>query len=1007
MDGQRWRVALLGVSGIGLLTLGLACLVRAHGLQTRLDHAQVGGEVQRALLPALQRGDGERRLRPLVDALMQRPDLALYALAVYDAEGVLLTRAGMVEHLRLPLLPASIQDRARSAWYALIGSVGSRRLFAEDRRLLGSVAYSLDAGDVEGVRIEALAALRLAGWFALALAVPIGLMFGLAVRRRLRTPPPWAGRADPLRQTPNVSSWGADPRALGDRAGEVMDALGYGLVLIDRDGRVRHLNTTAERLTGWSGADAAGRMHYSVVHLCDAADGDARLSLIEHALAHGRPRAAASAELRQRHGGHTPVEAVAHPMRDRRGALDTVTLLFRDQTAHRREIEALRREVRLSQAVVDHLDEGLLTTDLAGVVRSANARAERMFGYSRDELVGFTVAKLMPVPFLNLPAIRITDYVPGRSQSRPPKVVGWRKDATTFPVDLWVQPMRVDGADGLVVIVRDLSERQRGENLATRLGRLLDAASEEIYIFDAQTLRFLEVNRGARRNLGYDAEALVRMTPLDISEDLSEDGLRNFLARLHGGERDDLVYRCRHRRADGSTYPVEVRLHYSRAEEPPVFLAIASDISERLAAERKLDQLAYFDALTGLPNRVMLHDRLSQALLAAQRGARMLGVFFLDLDRFKAINDEYGHEVGDQVLRAVADRLRAVVRPSDTVARLSGDEFVLLTPGLRSAEDAALLAHKVLERFAQPLDLPGLSITCRPSIGITLYPLDESDADGLLRHADQAMYQAKQAGRGCFRLYTLHIDPKRLRQLELERELHAAVALNQFHLEFTPALAADGRARALLARLRWLHPRHGWVEQGEIFQAAGRAGLVADIELWMICAACERLRAAAAAALPLLPQVLPLSGWQLRDREFLGHLTGLIDRYAVPVSALVLALTPDGQVEAATHHPHLDPLIARGLRFGLRDFNRVPDTLPLPLSHALMHASLSADAAAVARLRAALDAAALLVAVGVDDADTRARCEKLGVDCMAGVAVAPTLPAAALNDWLRNARVDA
>ncbi len=189
-------------------------------------------------------------------------------------------------------------------------------------------------------------------------------------------------------------------------------------------------------------------------------------------------------------------------MRNRQGVLDGVTLLFRDLTPYRRELESLRREVRLSQAVVDHLDEGLLTTDLAGVVRSANARAERMFGYSRDELVGFTIAKLMPVPFLNVPTIRITDYVTGRGNGKLPKVVGWRKDATTFPVELWVQPMRAEGSEGLVVIVRDISERLRGENLATRLGRLLDAANEEVYIFDAQTLRFLEVNRGARRNLG-------------------------------------------------------------------------------------------------------------------------------------------------------------------------------------------------------------------------------------------------------------------------------------------------------------------------------------------------------------------------------------------------------------------------------------------------------------------------------------------------------------------------
>jgi diguanylate cyclase (GGDEF)-like protein/PAS domain S-box-containing protein len=896
---------------------------------------------------------------------------------VRDAEGVLLARAGSFEGLRLPLVPAAPQQRMRDFLYALVGSAGEQRLYAAEQRLIGSVEYHLDPGSVDGIRVEALAALRLAGWLSMALALPVALMFMLGVRRLRRTPPPWINRADPRRQQ-IPDSWGAaDLGEFRDRAGEVMDALGYGLLVADREGRVRYLNGRAERLTGWSSADAQGRMHYSVVHIADGDDN--QQGPAERALSQGRAQPTLPGVLRHRHGDSVPVEAIAYPMRNRKGVLDGVTLLFRDTTPHQRELEALRREARLSQAVVDHLDEGLLTTDLAGVVRSANARAERMFGYSRDELVGFTVSKLMPVPFLNTPSIRIADYVAGRGGTKLPKVVGWRKDATTFPVELWVQPMRAEGSESLVVIVRDVSERLRGENLATRLGRLLDNANEEIYIFDAQSLYFLEVNRGARRNLGYGSEQLARMTPLDISEELTEDSLRHFLSSLRSGEKDHLVYRCRHKRTDGSSYPVEVRLNFSREEEPPVFMAIASDISERLAAEETLNQLAHYDALTGLPNRVMLYDRLQQALLAAQRGARLLGVYFLDLDRFKQINDTHGHEVGDQVLRAVAERLRAAVRPSDTVARLSGDEFVLLAPGLRTAEDAEFLAQKLLDAFAQPLDLPGLSIDQRPSIGVTLYPLDDSDVDGLLRHADHAMYQAKQAGRGCWRLYTMHIDPQRQRQLDLERGLHAAVALNQFQLQFQPAVDVRDHAQALLGRLRWQHPQYGWIEQTETLQAAGRAGLVADVELWQICEACEYLHAQHAAAPPL---ILTVSGWQLRDREFVGHLLQLLDRYRVPGSALVLALTPDGLAEAADRHPDSQRLIERGLRFALRDFNRVPAQSPLPLSFAL---------AAPAQFDVAMPDGMKIIAVGVDDGAMLQRARAAGIALLAGAAVATTV----------------
>lgn len=976
-DRQKWLVALAGSCALTLLAQGFWCLYEGRRLQTRLDHVYVAAETQRVLAPMLLEDAGLRQLRPLVDQLLRRPDLGLRRLAVFDAQGVLLTQAGSFEGLRLPVVPAVVQQRLREALYALVGSGGQQRLFAAERRLLGSIDYHIDPGSVDGVRVEALAALRLAGWISAVLALPVALMFVLGLRRLQRAPPPWIGRIDPRRPL-TEDHWGAvDLGEFRDRAGEVMDALGYGLLVADREGRVRYLNTTAERLTGWSAADAQGRMHYSVLHI--GSDEAAQQGPAERALTQGRSQPIVAGLLRRRHGDTVPVEALAYPMRSRQGVLDGVTLLFRDTTPHQREIDALRREVRLSQAVVDHLDEGLLTTDLAGVVHSANARAERMFGYSRDALVGFTVSKLMPVPFLNNPSIRIADYAAGRGAGKLPKVVGWRQDATTFPVELWVQPMRAEGAESLVVIVRDVSERLRGENLATRLGRLLDSANEEIYIFDAQSLGFLEVNRGARRNLGYSAEQLARMTPLEISEELNAESLSHFLASLRDGERDHLVYRCRHRRADGSSYPVEMRLNFSREEEPPVFMGIATDISERLAAEARLNQLAHFDALTGLPNRVMLYDRLQQALLAAQRGARLLGVFFLDLDRFKQINDTHGHEVGDQVLRAVAERLRATLRPSDTVARLSGDEFVLLAPGLRTAEDAEFLAQKLLDAFSQPLDLPGLSIDQRPSIGVTLYPIDDSDADGLLRHADRAMYQAKQAGRGCWRLYSMHIDPQRQRQLDLERGLHAAVALNQFQLQMQPVVDGSGAQQALLARLRWQHPQYDWIEQTETLQAAGRAGLVADVELWQICEACEYLHALPGLASPV---ILAVSGWQLRDRQFVGHLLQLLDRYHVPGAALVLALTPDGLAEATDRHPDSQRLIERGLRFALRDFNRVPTPLPLPLSHAL---------AAAPQFDVAMPPGVSVIAIGVDDAATLARARAAGIGLIAGGVVAASV----------------
>lgn len=1000
------------VAGV-LAALAIYCLGHAARMQARLDHAHTGDRLVAALRSELLAGAGTRALRPLAQRLLREPGSPLRYLAVFDDQGVMLTRAGVFQNLEVPLAPEIVSTGLRRLLYALSGSPGRRRVLDEQGRLLGSFEYRLAPGVSAGVREEAVEHLRMTGWVALILTLPMLTVPVLMWWRAGRRVPEWARRADPRALLPATAPASGNPAAAAMdefrmRAGHVMDALAYGIIATDRDGRVRYLNATAERLTGWSLADARGRLVYSICHVLGADDAP-QPSAAERALQQVGDVPATAARLRARHGEVRAVETMACLLRARDGAVDGVTMVLRDNSRQAGEMDALKREARLSQAVVDHLDEGLLMTDPAGVVRFANARAERMFGYSRHELEGFTVTKLMPVPFLNTPGVRITDYVGSRSGQRLPKVVGWRKDATTFPVELWVQTMNFDDTSGLVVIVRDISERLRGENLATRLGRLLDSALEEVYIFDAQTLYFLEVNRGARRNLAFGAEELARMSPLDISADLDSETFQNYLGRLRGGEQEHLVYRCAHRRQNGSTYPVEVRLNFSREEEPPVFMAIAVDISERVVAEEKLQHLAHHDSLTGLPNRVMLYDRMEQARLSVQRSAHLMGVFFLDLDRFKQVNDLHGHEVGDLVLKAVAERLKVAVRPTDTVARLAGDEFVVLATGMRTPEDATFLAQKLLDRFAQPLDIPGIEIVSRPSIGITIYPLDESDVEGLLRHADSAMYEAKQAGRGCYRMFSTEVDPDKRRRLELEREIHSAVALNQFHLQMTPVLDVEhDTVRAALSNLYWMHPRYGRIEHDELMRAAGRAGLLGDLELWQVCHACEHHLSARQRGLPLLPFVIGISGWQLRDPQFTGHVLELLDRYKAPGDRLLLAMTPDGMAEAESMHPETERLLARGVRLALRDFNAAP-AIDSAVSVALLIAPeriAGDERAARAMLAAAAARGAAVVAYGVTQPQQRARWTQLGCYLLAGSAVQPAMEARQAISWLEGRTVD-
>ncbi|HUP92227.1 MAG TPA: diguanylate cyclase [Solimonas sp.] len=1021
-DGRRLAAPTASLAfGTVLLALGLLNLGAAGRLQGTLNHGYALGFAQAALrAPLAVEAGPSRRLRAAIDDLLRRADIGFRFVAVRNAEGILLARAGELEDVSLPWLPAAARETVRRFLYRLTGSYNGGRVLAGDGRMLGSVEYSLADGVVRAVRDEALDQLRLSGWLAAGVGMLL-LGFGLhALRGRPREAPAWTQRLDAAR-TPAAS-----PVATGvplvdllrQRAGGALDALQYGLISADRDGRVRGLNVTAERMTGWPPADARNRVIYSVFHPQDDTD-EPMVTAAEAALREGRDQPPLECRLRGRDGSVLPIEMMACLVRDGSGAVEGVALLFRDTSVRARTLDELRRQSRLSLAVVDHLDEGVLMTDPAGVVRFANARSQRMFGYGREELEGFTVTKLMPVPFLNTPGIKLTDYVAAKSAGKLPKVVGWRKDATTFPVELWVQPMKAEGSDGLVVIVRDISERLRGENLATRLGRLLDSALEEVYIFDAHSLYFLEVNRGARRNLGYRPEALSRMTPLDISSDLDSTTFQGYLGRLRGGELDHLIYRCTQRRQDGTLYPVEVRLNFSREEEPPVFMAIAVDISERQAAEQKLNHLAHHDALTGLPNRSTLYDRLKQALLSAGRSTRMVGVYFVDMDRFKQINDTHGHEVGDQVLKVAAERIKECLRESDTVARIGGDEFVIIGQGMRSMADAEQLAQKILERFGERTVIDGVEIALSPSIGLTLYPVDEADAEELVRHADQAMYRAKQAGRARYAVFDVEVDPERKRRIELERDIHAAVALNQYELLLEPVLDAGQKVRAVLTGFAWRHPKFGRVEAAETLHSAQRAGLLADLELWLVCHVCEQFHIAGQQGTPLVPAVVDISGFQLRDPDFATHLFALLERYQVTPGMLVLALTVEGIGEVRSGAgPGLRKLVQRGVRFALRGFNGGFEQLNrdagLPLDFVLLApeaaAALAQGGEPAAALRRALDTARgqrrQVIATGVDTAAVREAALAAGCSGVSGPLLGAVMTARECAGWLAKQRVE-
>jgi diguanylate cyclase (GGDEF)-like protein len=264
---------------------------------------------------------------------------------------------------------------------------------------------------------------------------------------------------------------------------------------------------------------------------------------------------------------------------------------------------------------------------------------------------------------------------------------------------------------------------------------------------------------------------------------------------------------------------------------------------QRRQQQAGMERLAFYDSLTGVANRLLFLDRSGLAIAQAKRSSGTVAIAFIDIDRFKLVNDSYGHNVGDEVLRGVATRLRDHLRGGDTVARFGGDEFTVLMPGLRNADDVSAIATKLLDVFRLPLRIGGRDIMVTASVGISLYPGDADEAEALLRHADSAMYRAKQRGGDNFQIYTREIDLHARQELELEARLRLALARNEFVLYYQPRVdVARTRVVGFEALLRWNDPDRGIVPPAEFMHAAEVSGLIVPIGQWAIQTACRQAK---------------------------------------------------------------------------------------------------------------------------------------------------------------------
>jgi diguanylate cyclase (GGDEF)-like protein len=340
------------------------------------------------------------------------------------------------------------------------------------------------------------------------------------------------------------------------------------------------------------------------------------------------------------------------------------------------------------------------------------------------------------------------------------------------------------------------------------------------------------------------------------------------------------------------------------------------------AANQQLRHLATHDALTGLPNRVLLDDRLQQAIAHAGRDKRSFAVLVCDLDRFKLINDSLGHRAGDELLQEVARRLNAVVRTADTVARCGGDEFVLIGTSIAGSEEAADLAARVMHALQAPVRIAAIDIHTSPSIGIAMYPDDGESVQALLAHADAAMYFAKQNGRGNFRRYVAGMHAGTEERVQLESDLHNAVTENQFELYYQPKVDTQtGEVRSAEALIRWMHPSRGVVSPAEFIPLAEECGLIGAIGGWVVREACRQARAWQIAGVPALRVSVNLSASQFRDSGLVDGVRRALDDAGLEARYLEVELTESAVMSDPEQSiAVLEQLSAMGVLVSVDDF---------------------------------------------------------------------------------------
>jgi diguanylate cyclase (GGDEF)-like protein/PAS domain S-box-containing protein len=777
---------------------------------------------------------------------------------------------------------------------------------------------------------------------------------------------------------------------------------------VDRQWQITYFNAEAERLLEVSRQDALGQ------ELWDVAP-ELASSFYKHFAQ------ALNRQQREEFEGYYPplhkfFETHLYPSEE------GLWVFFRDVTERRRNEAALRESSARSQAVLQNILDGIVTIDGNGLITGFNRAAEQIFGYRADEIMGRSVTLLMPEPYRSQHDMFVRRYLSTHEDTqalgRTREVTGMRQDGSVFPLEIALSEASQHEQPLFIAVLRDLTERRAAEENMRLAAKVFDNSVEGIVVTDA-TGRILRVNRAFSAITGYTEEEILGKTPAVLKSGRhGEDFYQTMWARLKAdGKWQGEIW---NRRKTGEVYPewLSINLLPEASGQVSHYVAIFSDISEKKEAEQRIHHLAYYDPLTELPNRTMFHGRLLQAMAEAKRNQRMVALLYIDLDRFKNINDTLGHFIGDELLKEAARRLLNSVRECDTVARLGGDEFVIMLTDVNHETGIAHIAQQVLAVMGGPFELLGHEVFVTTSVGISVYPQDAHTLEDMIKYADTAMYHAKEAGRNNYQFYRSEMNASAFERLVMENSLRRALERDEFELYFQPQNAlTDGSIIGVEALLRWHHPDLGVVMPAQFIPVLEETGMIVQVGEWVLRTACNQSAAWQQAGLGPLRVAVNLSPRQFSQSGLLETVRSALDASGADPAWLELEITESslmGNAEVGVAMLH--ELKEIGISLSVDDFGtgysslsylkRFPiDTLKIDQSF-VRDVTSDADDAAIAGTIIAMGHSLNLhvLAEGVETDEQLLFLRAHGCDQVQGYLFSQPLPAARVEQLLREGR---